>query len=81
MARLPVAWANPEEWMRKAAYAVNDLQDRTQYVGTVAKLPTGGQGMRAFVTDATSTTFGAAAVGGGANKVPAFHDGTGWKIG
>ena len=81
MSRVPVAWANQTEWMRKAANAVNDLQDRTQYVGTVAKLPTGGQGMRAFVTDATATTFASAVAGGGANKVPVFFDGTSWRIG
>jgi hypothetical protein len=48
---------------------------------TVATLPAGSAGMRAFVTDATVTTFASAVAGGGTNKVPVFHDGTGWKIG
>lgn len=40
-----------------------------------------GQGQRDFVTDATSTTFLAAAVGGGANRVPVVFDGVAWVIG
>lgn len=51
---------------------------------TVASLPsaaTVGAGARAFVTDATSTTFNAALAGGGANKVPCFSDGASWKVG
>lgn len=51
---------------------------------TVAGLPaaaTVGAGARAFVTDATSTTFAATAVGGAANAVPVWTDGTTWKIG
>jgi len=51
---------------------------------TVANLPSptvAGSGARAFVTDATSTTFHAAAVGGGANRVPVFVDGSTWRIG
>lgn len=51
---------------------------------TVANLPNPevvGTGARAFVTDATSTTFYALAVGGGANDAPVFVDGTVWRIG
>ena len=51
---------------------------------TVANLPaaaTVGAGARAFVTDATSVTFAATAVGGAANAVPVWTDGTTWKIG
>lgn len=49
---------------------------------TVAGLPTAHvKGARAFVNDATSSTFAAAAVGGGANAVPVFDDGTNWRIG
>lgn len=51
---------------------------------TVANLPnpaTAGSGARAFVSDATSTTFHAVAVGGGANLVPVFVDGAQWRIG
>lgn len=56
---------------------------RVQPVLTAA-LPsaaTAGAGARAFVTDATSTTFNASLTGGGANRVPVFSDGTVWRIG
>ena len=51
---------------------------------TVANLPaaaTAGAGARAMVTDANSTTFNAAAVGGGANIVPVYSTGSAWKVG
>lgn len=47
----------------------------------VSGLPAGTRGMRAFVIDATATTFGSTVVGGGGNKVPVFYDGTNWCIG
>lgn len=50
----------------------------------VANLPPAidlGVGAHAFVTDATSGTFGDAAVGGGSNKVPVYSDGADWFIG
>jgi len=50
----------------------------------VANLPsasTAGQGARAFVTDADTTTFANLAVGGSTNKVPVYSDGTNWYIG
>lgn len=53
-------------------------------VFTVATLPTGAlavKGARAFVSDANATTFNSVVVGGGANNVPVFHDGTTWRIG
>ena len=40
-----------------------------------------GAGARAFVSDATSTTFAAAYAGSGANNVPVYSDGTVWRIG
>ena len=51
---------------------------------TVATIPGGAaatQGARAFVTDATSTTFASIVAGGGSNAVPVYHDGTNWRIG
>lgn len=51
---------------------------------TVSALPsasTAGAGARAFVTDATATTFASTVAGGGANSVPVYSDGTNWKIG
>jgi hypothetical protein len=52
-------------------------------VYTVATLPTGSDGMRAFVSDATATTFASAVIGGGTNHVPVYYDGgaAAWKIG
>jgi hypothetical protein len=53
-------------------------------VYTVATLPsaaTAGASARSFVSDATATTFASTVVGGGANKVPVYSDGTNWKIG
>jgi len=53
-------------------------------VYTVATLPsavTSGMGARSFVSDASATTFASNVVGGGANKVPVYSDGTNWKIG
>lgn len=51
---------------------------------TVATLPTAGahlQGLRQFVTDANSSTFGATAASGGSNKMGVICDGSLWKIG
>jgi hypothetical protein len=54
---------------------------------TVANLPaaaTVGAGGTAFVTDANTTFIlglGVAVVGGGANKVPVYSDGTNWIVG
>ena len=50
---------------------------------TVAGLPAAsiGAGFRAFVTDATATTFASTVAGGGSNNVPVYSDGTNWKIG
>lgn len=45
---------------------------------TVAGLPAGTQGDRAFVTDATAPTFLGVLTGGGAVVTPVFHNGTAW---
>jgi hypothetical protein len=51
-------------------------------VYTVAALPAAGTaGRRAFVSDATVTTFASVAAGGGSNEVPVYDDGTHWRIG
>jgi hypothetical protein len=42
---------------------------------------TSGIGARAFVSDATATTYASAYSGGGSNKVPVYSDGTVWRIG
>lgn len=49
---------------------------------TVSALPASpAQGDRAFVTDATATTFLSTVAGGGSDKVPVVYDGTNWVIG
>lgn len=40
-----------------------------------------GAGARAFVTDATATTFASVVAGSGANLVPVFSDGAVWRVG
>jgi hypothetical protein len=50
-------------------------------VASLVAAATAGAGARGFVTDANSATFGAAAVGGGANAMPVWCDGAGWFIG
>ncbi len=45
---------------------------------TVATLPTGVQGMEAFVTDALAPAYGSTLVGGGAVVARAFFNGTNW---
>jgi hypothetical protein len=50
-------------------------------VYTVATLPGALQGQRAFVTDATATTFLSIVAGSGTNKVPVVYNGTNWVIG
>lgn len=55
-----------------------------QLVTTVASLPSAvavGEGARANVNDATSTTFFSVVAGGGSNHVPVYSDGTTWRIG
>ena len=59
----------------------------TYYVQHVAKTvsqlgtPSIHEGARSYVTDATSTTFGINAIGGGSFKMPVWCDGTNWRIG
>jgi hypothetical protein len=45
---------------------------------TVATLPPGTIGMRAYVTDATAPAYNAALVGGGVVTVPVFYNGAAW---
>jgi hypothetical protein len=48
---------------------------------TVATLPAGAIGMRAYVTDATAPTWLGSLTGGGAVKCPVFYNGTAWVAG
>ena len=45
---------------------------------TVATLPTGVVGMRAYVTNALAPSYGATVVGGGVVTIPVFYNGTNW---
>lgn len=61
-----------------------DLAGTTISTAPVAvnALPTPGTvGRRAFVNNATATTFASIVAGGGGNKVPVYDDGTNWRIG
>jgi hypothetical protein len=63
-------------------YALDAI--RIPYPTTVDALPDPiamGVGARAFVTDATATTFASTVAGGGSNKVPVYSNGANWKIG
>ena len=48
---------------------------------TVAALPNGVVGQRAYVTDASSPVFGSAVTGGGAVVIPVFRNATAWIVG
>lgn len=48
---------------------------------TVAGLPAGTIGMRAYVTNALAPVYLAAVVGGGAVVCPVFYDGAAWIVG
>lgn len=48
---------------------------------TVATLPAGGDGMRAYVTDAISPTFLGALTGGGTSHTPVYYNGSAWVAG
>ena len=48
---------------------------------TVATLPTGTVGMRAYATDALTPVFGSTVVGGGAVVIPVFYNGSNWIVG
>jgi len=59
----------------------NYLKTQGTTVAGLVSAVTAGAGGRSFVTDATVTTFGTTVVGGGANSVPVYSDGTNWRIG
>lgn len=57
------------------------VQTPSMTVANLAAAATAGAGARAFVTDATATTYLSTVAGGGSNKVPVVSDGTNWLIG
>ena len=79
--------ANLQEWQNSAGTVQASVSAGgvvKTIVLTVATLPaaaTAGAGARAFVSDATLTTFATVPIGGGANGVPVYSDGANWYIG
>jgi hypothetical protein len=57
------------------------LKSDSYTITTLPSAVTVGMGARAFVTDATDTTFATLYTGGGDKKVPVYSDGTDWHIG
>ena len=57
------------------------IKTQSTTVSGLMSAATAGAGARAFVTDATATTFLSTVAGGGSNKVPVVSDGTNWLIG
>ena len=61
--------------------ANGSIKQKTFTVSTLPSASILGVGSRAFVTDATSTTFASTVAGSGSNKVPVYSNGTHWLIG
>ena len=91
--RLEVGNAAAQHAIRPGADNTQPLGDaskrwRSAHVTTVyltpvavANLPAPVAGAKAFVNNATATTFGSVVAGGGSNAVPVYGDGTNWRIG
>lgn len=60
---------------------LRNVRTEATTVSGLVSAATAGAGARAFVTDATATTFLSTVSGGGSNKVPVVSDGTNWLIG
>lgn len=85
---LTVTEAGAEEFLTNDRYYTGTDGTRRRYavnsqvitfIGfTVAGLPAGSQGNKAFVTDALAPTYLAGVVGGGSVVTEVFHNGTAW---
>lgn len=64
-----------------AVTASTTLKSASYAAGALPSAATAGAGARAFVSDASATTFLSVVAGGGANKVPVVSDGANWLIG
>jgi hypothetical protein len=62
-------------------YVGGTVKTGVYVTGNIPAAAAAGEGSRAFVSDATATTFASAYTGGGANKVPVYSDGSAWYIG
>lgn len=75
----------PGNWVTGVWFTPQGEEFGYQYTTiATASLPTpavAGPGGRAWVSDATSRTFGAAPTGGGSDIVPVWTDGVTWYIG
>lgn len=72
-----------EEAMRRSAMNLSDqLRAVLLPVCNVSELPASQlAGVRGFVLDATSPSFGATVTGGGSTPVPVYYDGSAWRVG
>jgi hypothetical protein len=61
--------------------AVNIGQTIAIKTYTVATLPSGVQGMKAFVSDSNTSTFYSVVASGGSFMVPVYYTGSAWRIG
>ena len=77
----PIGATTPNTGKFTTVEATETVKTGYYLVAALPSAATAGPGGRAFVSDATSTTFLAALTGGGANKVPVVSDGTNWLIG
>lgn|SRR5262245_30816902 len=74
-------------WLKELTTELNrisgivDLATTATIVSSLPVASTAGAGARAFVTDATATTFLSVVAGGGTTAVPVVSDGTNWLIG
>lgn len=85
---MTVTALGPNATTREIVERVNVLgraRNLARHSQTVANLPAQvAFGMRTFVTDANATHaagVGTVVVGGGANTVPIYYDGSDWRIG
>lgn len=70
--------ANGVEIARIGASAISFNKPSTLKSYTVATLPTGTEGMIAYVTDGLAPTYLSTIVGGGSVKTPVFFNGANW---
>jgi hypothetical protein len=68
-------------WMKSGGVWVPSAGYSPVAVASLPAAAAGLAGARNFVTNATATTFASVVVGGGANGVPVYCDGTNWRIG
>ena len=72
-----------EEVIRRSNISLTEqLLDAVLPACLVSELPASARaGVRGFVTNATSPTFGATVVAGGSVGVPVYFDGSAWRCG